>query len=238
MARAGERFPTTSWNLVAVAGEGISQESREALAQLCAAYWAPLYSYVRMSGHDAEESRDLTQEFFARLIEKHYLRSADPQRGRFRTYLLASLNHFLANEWDRRQTLKRGGGAIPVPLDPDLAERLCGLEAVDVMTPERIYERRWALTVLNRAMSRLREEFAASGKSELFGSLQQFLTGDPHNEKYAQVAPDLSMSAGALKVAVHRARRRFAGLVREEVAATLIHSEEIEDELQHLLTAL
>jgi RNA polymerase sigma factor (sigma-70 family) len=238
MVRASECFPTTSWTLVAAASEGHSRESEEALARLCEAYWRPLYAYVRRAGHDADESRDLTQEFFARLIEKHYVRTADRHRGRFRTYLLAALKHFLANEWDRARAAKRGGGTIPIPLEVETAERLYRLEPVDLLTPEKIFERRWALTVLDRAMARLRGEFADSGKSEAFDRIQQFLTGDNQSGAYAQAASALGMTAGALKVAVHRARRRFAGLVREEVAATLDRIEEIEDELHHLLGAL
>jgi len=221
-----------------VAGEGTSLESKEALAQLCEAYWRPLYAYIRRTGHSADESGDLTQEFFAKLIEKHYLRAADRERGRFRTYLLASLRHFLSNEWDRARTVKRGGGAAITSLDVEDGERLYRLEPADPTTPERIFERRWALTVLDRAMQRLREEFVSGGKAELFHGIQPFLTGDCDPGAYARAAPVVGMTTGALKVAVHRARRRFAGLVREEVAATLVCGEEIEAELQHLLAAL
>jgi RNA polymerase sigma factor (sigma-70 family) len=238
MVRASECFPTTSWNLVAAAGEGASHESEEALAQLCEAYWRPLYAYVRRAGHGVDESRDLTQEFFARLIEKHYLRTADRDRGRFRTYLLAALKHFLSNEWDRARAAKRGGGSVPIPLDAETAEHLYQREPADLLTPERIFERRWALTLLDRAMARLRGEFASGGKSEMFEGIRQFLTGDNEPGAYAQAAPALGTTAGALKVAVHRARRRFAGLVRDEVAATVDRTEDIEDEIHHLLAAL
>jgi len=238
MDRAGLRFPTTSWTLVAVAGEGTSLESKEALAQLCEAYWRPLYAYIRRTGHSADESGDLTQEFFAKLIEKHYLRAADRERGRFRTYLLASLRHFLSNEWDRARTVKRGGGAAITSLDVEDGERLYRLEPADPTTPERIFERRWALTVLDRAMQRLREEFVSGGKAELFHGIQPFLTGDCDPGAYARAAPVVGMTTGALKVAVHRARRRFASAVREEVAATLDREEDIEDEIQYLLAAL
>jgi RNA polymerase sigma-70 factor (ECF subfamily) len=238
MALTSECFPTTSWNLVVAASEAASRESGEALAQLCEAYWHPLYAYVRRAGHGVDESRDLTQEFFARLIEKHYLRTADRDRGRFRTYLLAALKHFLSNEWDRARAVKRGGGSVPIPLDLETGEHLYQREPADPMTPEKIYERRWALTLLDRAMTRLRGEFAAGGKSETFNGIQQFLTGDNQPGAYAQAAPALGMTAGALKVAVHRARRRFAGLVREEVAATLDRVEDTDNEIHYLLAAL
>jgi len=223
---------------VAAAGGGASRESAEALAQLCDAYWRPLYAYVRRTGHDAEEARDLTQEFFTRLIEKRYVRSADPERGRFRTYLLAALKHFLANEWDRSRAAKRGGGVPTIPLDWDTAEHSYGLETADPVTPEKIFERRWALTVLGRAMARLRSEFEGNGRAGLFDAIQPLLTDENRAGSYSQTAPELKMTSGALKVAVHRARRRFALLVRDEVAATLDRSDEIEDELHHLLASL
>jgi DNA-directed RNA polymerase specialized sigma24 family protein len=237
MTRASECFPTTSWTLVAAAGEGASRESEEALAELCGAYWGPLYAYVRRSGRSVEESRDLTQEFFARLIEKRYLRAADRDRGRFRSYLLAALKHFLCNEWDRACAAKRGGGTIPIPLDVETAEHLYRLEPADVLTPDRIFDRRWAVTLLGRAMTRLRQEFTCAGKAEIFEVIQPFLTGDSPGA-YAQIALSLDMREGTLKVTVHRARRRFAALTREEVAATLGSTEEVEDEIRYLLAAM
>jgi len=232
-----ERFPTTSWGMVVAAG-ATAEESAGSLAQLCEAYWHPLYAYVRRSGHDPEDARDLTQEFFARIIEKRYLREAHRERGRFRTFLLASLKHFLANEWDRAHTEKRGGGAISISLDAATAEDRYRLEPADRLTPEKIFERRWALTLLDRTMARLGELYAGDGKTELFEKIKDFLTGDSARGGHQAVAAELGMSEGALKVAVSRARRRFGDLLRIEVAATVADAAEVQDEVGHLLTAL
>jgi len=232
------QFATTRWSVVLAAGETTSPGSREALARLCETYWYPLYAFTRRWGHTADEAQDLTQEFFARLLEKHYLGDVNPERGRFRSFLLASLKHFLLNERDRVLAQKRGGGHAPIPLEVETAEGRYRLEPPDTATPETIYERRWALTLLDRAIGRLREEYARSDRERLFGQLQGCLTGQAATPKYAEVGAALNMSEGAVKVAVHRLRRRFGELLRDEIADTVAAPEDVEDEIRYLFKVL
>lgn len=232
------RFATTRWSQVLAAGHAESRGSREALSRLCESYWYPLYVYVRRWGYDADQAQDLTQEFFARLLEKHYLRAADPSRGRFRSFLLASLKHFLANERDRAGTIKRGGRTIVVPLEIENAEGRYTLEPPVDETPETIYQRRWALTLLERTLARLSREFGAAGKGALFGRLEGYLTGERETLPYAELASELGMSEGAVKVMVHRLRRRFGALLREEVGDTLSAPGDVDDEIRELFRAL
>ncbi|HEY3380895.1 MAG TPA: sigma-70 family RNA polymerase sigma factor [Vicinamibacterales bacterium] len=234
----GGRFATTRWTQVVAAGQAATATSSEALAQLCETYWYPLYAYVRRWGFDADEAQDLTQEFFARVIERHYLRDADPNRGRFRSFLLASLKHFLANERDRISAVKRGGRVTLVPLEIDTAEGRYSLEPADAETPESIYQRRWALTLLDRALARLRDEFHAAGKGALFGRLEGHLTGDQEALPYAELAQRLGMTEGAVKVAMHRARRRFGALLREEIGETVSTPDAVDGEIRELFRAL
>lgn len=233
-------FPTTRISLVRAAAGGSDRRSREALATLCEAYWYPLYAYVRRRGHDAEEAQDLTQGFIARLLEKNTLRRYQQERGRFRSFLLASLKHFLANERDAVQAQKRGGGLAPLPLRIalDTGERRYALEPRDEMTPERIFERQWALGLLNRAMEGLRKESAEAGKGKQFDRLRGSLTGDDGRIGYRDLATELGMSEGAVKVAVHRLRQRFHEALREEISATVTDPNEIGDEIRYLLTVL
>jgi RNA polymerase sigma-70 factor (ECF subfamily) len=193
---------------------------------------------VRRWGYDADRAQDLTQEFFARLLEKHYLRDADPARGRFRSFLLASLKHFLSNERDRVSAVKRGGRVAIVPLEFENAEGRYSLEPPDTDTPERIYERRWALTLLGRTLTRLRAEFQKAGKEDLFRRLEGHLTGEQEALPYAEVAAALDMSEGAVKVAVHRLRRRFGVILREEIAETVSDPAEVDEEIRDLFRAL
>jgi RNA polymerase sigma-70 factor (ECF subfamily) len=223
--------------MVVTAGAS-AEESADSLAQLCEAYWHPLYAYVRRSGHGVEDARDLTQEFFARILEKKSLREADHERGRFRSFLLASLKHFLANEWDRARAEKRGGGAVSISLDAATAEERYKLEPADRLTPEKIFEREWALTLLDRTIANLGEQYSYEGKQELFGRIKDFLAGDVARGGYDAAAAELGMTEGALKVAVSRARRRFGDLLRLEVAATVADAADTQDEVGHLLTAL
>lgn len=199
------------------------------------AYWPPLYAYLRREGHAPERAEDLTQEFFARLLEKHGLKSVDADKGKFRSFLLASLKHFLANEWDKQRALKRGGGVRTLSLSAEEAESRCGLEPADGRSPEQIFNRQWALTVLQAVIARLREEFA--DKRPLFDALQGTLTGELE-EGYSAIAARLSMTEGALQVAAHRLRKRYRELLREEIAQTVADPAMIDEEMRDLLAAL
>ncbi len=228
------RFDTTQWSVVLAAQEGSPSQARQALAALCEAYWEPLYAFTRRRGYPAEEARDLTQGFFVQLLEKDYLASVRPSAGKLRSFLLVSLRHFLSNERDRARALKRGGGAAPISLDAEAAESRYQIEAVDHLTPEKVFERRWALTVIDRVMARLRQE--AADKVEHFDELKGFLTGEEPQTPYRQVAERLAMSEGAVKTAVHRLRRRFGEVLRSEIAETVENDAEVDLEIRHLLT--
>jgi RNA polymerase sigma-70 factor (ECF subfamily) len=237
-AQAG-RFATTHWSMVVSAGQRRAPEAECALATLCASYWFPLYAFVRRAGYSAEDAQDLTQEFFVRLLDKNYLAVADPQRGRFRSFLLGAIKHFLANEQRRQGAYKRGGRQAVISLDFDSGEnRYQRMEPADHLTPERLYERRWALALLDLVFGRLREEFRAAGKLPLFDRLKQFLAGRPGETSYQEVAEELAMTEGAVKVAVHRLRRRYRELLKEEIAHTVTSPEALEDELRELRAVL
>lgn len=227
---------TTNWSLVVCAGRGGSPEADEALARLCTIYWYPVYAFVRHQGHGCDEARDLTQEFFARLIEKRYLRDADPERGRFRSFLMASVRHFLSNERDRARAMKRGGGRVPLPLDVETAERRYRREPIDGLTPEMLFDRRWAVALLEQVFRRLRDDMEASNRGQQFAALAGTLTGDDDDRGYRAMGVELGMSEGAVKVAVHRMRRRYAELLREEIGAIVADQETVDAELRHLLS--
>jgi RNA polymerase sigma-70 factor (ECF subfamily) len=231
-------FAATRWTLVLSAARG-SQTPRAAaaMAELCRIYWYPLYAFIRRRGHSAHDAEDLTQEFFARLLDKHFLAAADREKGRFRTFLLMAVKRFLANEYDRAQAGKRAGGQRIVPLDGLAPEARYHLEPADTLTPERLFEQQWALTLLDQVLARLQAEMAAVGKAALFDSLKGHLAGG-REEGYAATAARLGMSEGAVKVAVYRLRRRYRDLLREEIAHTLAGPEEIEDEIRYLFTCL
>ncbi|MCX5684516.1 MAG: sigma-70 family RNA polymerase sigma factor [Planctomycetota bacterium] len=233
----GKSFATTHWSLVLAAGHGSRPDAGAALATLCEAYWYPLYYYVRRRGYRAEEAQDLTQAFFAVILEKGSLKVADPDRGRFRSFLLASLNHFLANEWRRASARKRGGGKPAISLDAESAETRYRREPAHDLTPERAYERRWALLLLEKALSTLRDEYAASGKAAAFARLSGFLAGREH-VLYEKAARELGMTEGAVKVAVHRLRRRCRAILRAEVAQTVADPADVDGELRHLMAAV
>ena len=237
---AGRRhFVTTRWSVVLAAGTELSSSgAREALTTLCEMYWYPLYAFLRSRGYGAEDAQDLTQAFFARLLEKDTIGHADPARGRFRSFLLTALKNFAANEHDRQSARKRGGGSHLVSLESGSAEDRFQLEPPSDETPETVFDRRWALTLLDRVMSRLKAEARRDGKTPSFDGLKTYLTGDQPQLTYAQTASALGLSEGAAKVAVHRLRRRFRDLVRDEIAQTVSSPEEIEDELRHLRSSV
>jgi RNA polymerase sigma factor (sigma-70 family) len=232
-------FAATRWTLVLAARRGsLSPAAAEALAELCRIYWYPLYAYVRRRGYDTHEAEDLTQEFFVQLLAKNYLADVDRRKGKFRAFLLASLKHFLANEWDRTQAKKRGGGLNIVPLDALRAEDRYRLEPAHELTPERLFERQWALAVLEQVLTRLQAEFAAQGKQALFDRLKPLLTADRGSIRYAEMAAELGMREGALRVAVHRLRRRYRQLLQDEISQTVAMPEDIDEEIRYLLSCL
>lgn len=231
-------FRTTHWSAVLAARDPNSSHAQEALAELCRTYWYPLYAYVRRRGHNPADAEDLTQGFFERLLAKDYLGDLTPGLGRFRSFLLTALKHYLANEWDRAQTRKRGGGQTLVSLDAQDAEERYRFEPVDHVTPEVLFEKRWALTVLERVLARLREEFVAGEKGMLFDELKGFLSADLPEGSYAGVAARTGFKEGTVKVAVHRLRRRYGELLRTQIADTVDDPEAVEDELRHLIAVL
>jgi RNA polymerase sigma factor (sigma-70 family) len=236
-ARAGW-FATTHWSVVLAAGDSRSPQTDEALEKLCRAYWYPLYAYVRRKGHSTEDAQDLTQEFFARLLEKKYLKLADRERGKFRAFLLTSLKHFLVNEWEKARTAKRGGGQAALPLDEELAESRYLEEPSADSSPDVMFEKRWAITVLEQVLTRLRQESVAAGKGELFELLKEFLWGDKNLSSQTEISAQLGLSAAAVKSAVHRLRLRYRELLRSEIAHTVARADDIDEELRYLVSVL
>jgi RNA polymerase sigma-70 factor (ECF subfamily) len=229
-------FPTTRWTLVIAAADPQRKEARSALVSLCENYWYPLYAYLRRRGYPADQAQDLTQEFFIRLLEGRYLDRADPEKGRFRAFLLTSLKFFVADEQDRQRAHKRGGGAV-VSLEFSLGEERYQREPAHDETPDRIFERRWALAVLDRVVKRLQNEFVQHGRPEHFERLKVFLLGQS-DAPYAALAREMNTSEGALKVAIHRLRKRYRELFRQEIADTVADPAEVESELRFLAAAL
>jgi RNA polymerase sigma factor (sigma-70 family) len=233
----GDRFATTHWSMVVSAGRSHSPEASQALATLCENYWFPLYAFVRRAGYSAEDAQDLTQEFFARLLAQRFLTNVDRQKGRFRSFLLATLKHFLADQWDRDHAQKRGGRQTIISFDSLDAETRYRLEPASNLTPEKMFEKQWALSLLEQVLSRLHAEMVALGNSELFEALKDALTG-VRSGTYAALGAELGMSEGAVKVAAHRLRRRYRDLLREEIAQTVASAEEIDEEIRYLLSCL
>jgi len=229
------RFPTTHWSVVIAAGKGHSAQAADALEQLCRTYWYPLYAFVRRQGHEAHDAQDLTQEFFTRFLAKEYFGRADPMLGRFRSFLLACLKNFLSEQKRQARRLKRGGGQTTISWDSQTAEERYRLEPADLVTPEQVYDRRWALTLLETVLARLADEQSAAGKEQVFTQLKEYLWGEACQTGYAEMAERLGMTEGAVKVTVHRLRRRLRDLLREEVAHTVATGEEIDEELRHLI---
>jgi RNA polymerase sigma-70 factor (ECF subfamily) len=236
-AHAGAQFTTTHWSVVLNARDRDAPAAREALERLCRSYWYPLYAYIRRRGHSEEDARDLVQGFFARLISTEALSSIEPSKGRFRSFLIASCNHFLANEWDRANRLKRGGGAEILSFDTAEGESRYSLEPVDELTAEKLYERRWALTLIESTLRTLENESLSAGRAEAFAVLRSFLSFD-EEISYADAAARLQMTEGAVRVAVHRLRQRYRELLRLKVAETLSAPHEVDAELAHLLTVV
>lgn len=231
-------FATTHWSVVLAAGQGDSPLAAEALEKLCRAYWYPLYAYVRRRGYSPEDAEDSTQEFFARLLRNRDIEAVRQEKGRFRSYLLVALKHFLTNEWKRSQTLKRGGGITFIPLDQVLAEDRYNQEPADGQTAERIFERRWATTTLEQVLTRLQDEYSGSGRGRQFECLRNFLSGETHARTQAEIAAELGISEGAVKQAVHRMRQRYRELLREEIANTVATIGDVEDEVRYLISVL
>jgi RNA polymerase sigma-70 factor (ECF subfamily) len=229
-------FASTHWSLVLQAGRRVSPASEAALAELCQAYWQPLYSYARRRTADAHEAQDLTQSFFAHLLEKNYLASANPDRGRFRAFLLTAFQHFLAKEWERARAQKRGGGLNRLSFDFAEGESRINAAPQAELTPEQLYNRQWAQSLLTQVLDRLKQELADECKSEQFSRLQPFLGGDA-DQSYAEAAAASGMTEAAFKMAVHRLRRRYRQLMRESIAHTVADSAEIDDEIRSLFEA-
>ena len=231
-------FETTQWSVVLAAGDTDSPGSREALEALCETYWYPLYAYVRRRGQSEENARDLTQGFFAKLLEKNWVAAADRERGKFRTFMLTALKHYMADEWDRQRAQKRGGGNLPISLDFDTAEDGYKLELPDDRTPEDVFEDSWARTLMDRARQRLRGDMLVPGKEQRFELIEGVIAGERQDSSYREIAGILEMSEAAVKVAVYRMRRRFGEILRAEVADTVSDAADVDVEVKHILGLL
>jgi RNA polymerase sigma factor (sigma-70 family) len=238
LGTGAQSFATTHWSVVLSAIADASSDSEAALARLCQTYWYPLYAYVRRRGYSPEDAQDLTQSYFSSLLEKKYLERADRERGRFRTFLLSSIENFLNNEWDRASAQKRGGGQRMVSWDELDAEGRYLNEPADEVTPERIFEKRWAATLLELVLKKMREEFIVSGKAELFEAIKLHLWSEGAATSYSQLAVQLNMTVVAVKVTVHRLRHRYRDLLRAEIAHTVAKPGEVDDEIRHLIQVM
>ena len=234
----GGGFLTTEWSLVLAAGDSGNPDSREALAALCETYWYPVYAHVRRLGHGAEDARDLTQGYFADLLEKRFIKVASPDRGRFRAFLKTTVQRYLSHEQRRSRAQKRGGGQVRITLDFDDAESKFSREMAGNQTPDRLFEEHWARSLLQRALERLRDEFEGSTKDDRFRRLEPFLTDPSPGSKYEQVAVELGTTGSAIKSTVYRMRRRFGELLREEVVRTVSGPEEVDEEIRYLFSIL
>ena len=239
MGRAGSgHFATTHWSVVLQAGKTDSPEAREALNRLCTAYWYPLYFYVRRGGHQPEDAQDLVQDFFARFLERKYFQLADRSRGRFRTFLLTALQRFLVNDWKQANRQKRGGGLRPISINVQDTENRFLAEPADPRSPDKAFERHWAMTLLGRVLDQLQAEFSAHERHQVFDELKSFLTGEMSDSSYAEIGARLGLSEGNLKVTVHRLRRRYRDLLRKEISQTVDHPDLIDEEIRELKAAL
>jgi RNA polymerase sigma-70 factor (ECF subfamily) len=236
-AKPREYFATTHWTMVLNAGRSDSLRARDALTQLCQTYWYPLYAYIRRRGDSAADAEDLTQGFFARLLELNSLADVRREKGKFRSFLLASLNHYLSDQWDRQRAQKRGQGQC-ISLEAAEAEARWSREPADTLTPEKLFERKWAVTLLEVSVQRLQREYESAGKGPLFMALRFSIVGEKPDEPYAKLATDLGLSEPALRVAVHRLRQRYRQLLRAEIAQTVATEAEVNGEIRHLYRAL
>ncbi len=234
---AREVFATTRWTLVIAAGNRNTVQANLALEELCRLYWYPLYAYTRRRGHSPEDAEDLVQGFFARFLERNYLDNLNSERGKFRAFLLAALKHYLSNERDRANRLKRGGGQALLSLDWQEADNRYRVEPLDELSPDKLFDRAWAVLLLERAMCRLREEFALEGRPELFEGLKPFLTMDKEAVSYDEVVANLRLTKEAARVAVHRLRKRYRQLMREEIRQTISDPAQAQEELRALFAA-
>jgi RNA polymerase sigma-70 factor (ECF subfamily) len=231
-------FTTTHWSVVLTAGDSQSPQAETALDDLCRSSWYPLYAYVRRRGHDAEAAKELTQEFFALLLGKRLLAGVDPTKGKFRSWLLGVMNHFLAHEWAKVRAQKRGGGQRAFSLDDAVADERYRLEPVDESTPEKIFDRRWAFTVLDQAAARLRGEHEAAGKGDLYLRLKGFVSAESPPSSYEEASRHLGLSQSAVKSAIHRLRQRYQELIRDEIAQTVASATEVDEEIRFLLAVI
>ncbi len=237
-SEAAHAFPNTRWSMVLAARAEETPDSLAALEQLCRAYWPPLYGYVRRLGHDAHDAQDLTQEFFARLLEKDWLQAADREKGRFRTFLLVAMKRFLANQWDRARAQKRGDGSRALSLDTAIAESHSAAEGPGALSADLMYERRWAITLLEKVMTRLRAEYEAAGRGADYEILKPCLTAERGDIAYEALAHSLNVEPASARSSVHRLRKRFREVFREEIAGTVARPEEIDDEMRAVIAAL
>ena len=233
----GDIFATTHWTVVLAAGKRSTPQSDRALEELCRTYWFPLYAYVRRRGHTREDAEDLTQAFFTRFLEKNYLAGLSAERGRFRAFLLASLKHFLANEWDKSRRQKRGGGVTPLSLDWQTADAQFQIAATTEPSPDKAFDREWAVTLLAKVIERLHAECEADGRRKQFAELKIFLTAGKGELSHADAAKTLGMDEGAVRVAVHRLRKRYRQLLRDEISQTLTDPAQVDEEMRALFGA-
>ncbi len=231
-------FATTHWSVVLTAASNDTTRSQMAMARLCQTYWYPLYAYVRRRGHSAQDAQDLTQSFFLYLLEQRWVGRADPERGRFRSFILATINHFLANEWKKGMAQKRGGDCQHLSLDWAVAEQRFYLEPAAQVAPDKLFDKQWALSLLSGVIDRLEHEYQSDGRADLFAALKQTLLGLRDSQPYAELALALDLNESAVKVAVHRLRKRYRKLICAEIAHTLDNPQEIEAEMRHLFQVL
>ena len=236
--RSDAWFVTTHWSVVLSAGHSDTPRAVDALQRLCQTYWYPLYTYVRRRGYSPPDAQDLTQGFFACLLERQSLATADPNKGRFRSFMLGAMNYFLATEWTKMQTQKRGGGREIVSLDLAAAEQRFDLESADHATPDKAFDQAWATALLDKVLSQLEAEFRREGKTQLFNTLKQTLAGSRESQPYAALAAQLSINEGAVKTAVHRLRKRYRQLLEAEIANTVASPDEVKEEMRYLLSVM